>query len=72
MNLFDALTHSFATIATGGFSSKNDNIAFYNSFAIEIIIIIFMILSGMHFGLLFSAIFAGSKIFINLQLSDII
>lgn len=61
MNLFDALTHSFATIATGGFSSWNNSIAYYNSFTIEIIIIIFMVLSGMHFGLLFTAFFTKSK-----------
>lgn len=55
MSVFDAITHSFATIATGGFSPKNASIAFYNSRLIEIIIIIFMILSGIHFALLFSA-----------------
>jgi trk system potassium uptake protein TrkH len=56
MDLFDALLHSFATIATGGFSTKNLSIAYYNSRAIETVIIIFMILSGMHFGLLFATI----------------
>lgn len=56
MNLFDALTHSFATIATGGFSPKNASIAHYHSLAIEIVVIVFMILSGIHFALLFSAI----------------
>ncbi len=56
MNLFDALLHSFGTIATGGFSTKNLSIAYYNSPAIEIIIMIFMILSGIHFGLLFATI----------------
>ena len=56
MSLFDAITHSFATIATGGFSTKNASIAFYNNPVIEIIIIIFMILSGIHFALLFSAV----------------
>jgi trk system potassium uptake protein TrkH len=56
MNLFDALTHSFATIATGGFSSKNASIAYYNSPAIENVITIFMILSGVHFALLFSVV----------------
>jgi trk system potassium uptake protein TrkH len=54
MNLFDALTHSFATVATGGFSPKNNSIAYYNNSIIETIIIIFMIFSGIHFGLLFS------------------
>jgi len=56
MNVFDAITHSFATIATGGFSTKNASIAFYQSPAIEIVIIIFMILSGIHFALLFSIV----------------
>ena len=58
MSLFDAVTHSFATIATGGFSSKNASIAFYNSPVIETIIILFMILSGIHFALIFS-VFRG-------------
>jgi len=61
MNLYDAVTHSFATIATGGFSPHNASIAYYDSPAIEMIIIVFMILSGIHFGLLFSAIFERSK-----------
>ena len=61
MNFFDAITHSFATIATGGFSTKNISIAHYNSVPIEIAIIIFMVLSGIHFGLLFKTIFEGSK-----------
>jgi trk system potassium uptake protein TrkH len=55
MDLFDALCHSFATIATGGFSTKNLSIAHYDSFIIEAIIMLFMLLSGMHFGLLYSA-----------------
>jgi len=56
MNLFDSVVHSFATIATGGFSSKNASIAHYNSEAIEIVIMVFMLLSGLHFGLLFAAV----------------
>lgn len=55
MDLFDAVAHSFATVATGGFSTKNLSIAFYDSIAIEWVISIFMILSGIHFGLLFVA-----------------
>lgn len=56
MNVFDAITHSFATIATGGFSTKNTSIASFSSFSIETVIMIFMLLSGLHFGLLFSAL----------------
>ena len=58
MNLYDAVTHAFATIATGGFSPKNMSIAHYNSVAIEAVVLVFMILSGMHFGLLFG-VFSG-------------
>jgi trk system potassium uptake protein TrkH len=61
MPFYDAVTHSFATIATGGFSPKNASIAFYNSPLIEGIIIIFMVLSGINFVLLFSAITGSLK-----------
>lgn len=56
MSLFDAVTHSFATVATGGFSTKNLSVAAFDNLAAEVIIIVFMILSGIHFGLLFNAI----------------
>ncbi|MFA6334411.1 MAG: potassium transporter TrkG [Bacteroidales bacterium] len=55
MNLFDAVNHSFSTIATGGFSTKNLSIRAFDSASIEIIIMVFMLLSGMHFGLLYGA-----------------
>lgn len=55
MSLFDAVTHSFATIATGGFSTKNLSIAHYGSVAIETVVMIFMVLSGANFALLFAA-----------------
>jgi trk system potassium uptake protein TrkH len=53
MSLFDAINHSFATIATGGFSTKNLSVAHFNSSLIESIIMLFMVLSGIHFGLLY-------------------
>ena len=56
MNGFDAVTHAFATVATGGFSPKNASIAHYQSVSIEIVIMVFMVLSGLHFGLLFTAV----------------
>ncbi len=56
MSLFDAITHSFSTMATGGFSNKNLSIMAYNSLAIEIIIMFFMLLAGVHFGLIYSTI----------------
>jgi len=56
MNLFDALTHTFATVATGGFSTKNQSVAYFHSLGVEVVIILFMALSGIHFGLLFSVV----------------
>ena len=53
MDWFDAINHSFSTIATGGFSTKNLSVMHFDSFAIELVIMVFMLLSGMHFGLLF-------------------
>lgn len=61
MTWFDAINHSFATIATGGFSTKNLGIAYFNSVPIEIILMVFMLLSGLHFGLIYSTAL-GSKI----------
>jgi len=53
MSLFDALCHTFGTVATGGFSTRNASIAAYDSLAIEITIIVFMILAGTNFSLYF-------------------
>ena len=56
MNLFDALCQSFATTATGGFSTKQDSISYWNSPYIEYVISIFMILSGVNFALYYFAL----------------
>lgn len=56
MSFFDALNHSFATVATGGFSTKNLSVAAYGNVWVEIIIMIFMVLSGIHFGLIFGTV----------------
>lgn len=56
MGVFDAVTHSFATVATGGFSPKNTSVAHFGSPVIEGIIMVFMILSGIHFALIFLGI----------------
>lgn len=55
MDLFDATCHSFATVATGGFSTRNLSVAAFDNPWIDIIIMVFMVLSGMHFGLLYGA-----------------
>ncbi len=56
MPFFDAIAHSFATVATGGFSTKNTSIAAFDSMTIELIVMFFMVLSGLHFGLLYATI----------------
>ena len=45
MNLFDSLCHTFGTVATGGFSTKNIGMAYYGSYS-QYIVMIFMFLSG--------------------------
>lgn len=50
MNIFDAFCHTFSTVATGGFSTKNESIGFYSP-AIQWIIIIFMFIGGTSFTL---------------------
>ncbi len=50
MDLFDSICHSFATVATGGFSTKNNSIAGYSPY-IQYIIAIFMILSATNFNI---------------------
>lgn len=56
MNLFDAINHSFTTLATGGFSTKNSSTAYYSSPAIQYIFIVFMFLAGTNFTLHYFAL----------------
>ena len=56
MTWFDAVNHSFATMATGGFSTRNASVAAYNSPYIEWVIIVFMYLAGVNFLLHFKAL----------------
>ncbi|MFQ5674923.1 MAG: TrkH family potassium uptake protein [bacterium] len=51
MNLFDSLCHTFGTVATGGFSTRNAGIPYYKSSYIEYVITVFMILAGTNFAL---------------------
>ncbi|MBQ7151214.1 MAG: TrkH family potassium uptake protein [Synergistaceae bacterium] len=53
MSFFDAFAHSCSTIATGGFSTKNNSIAYFTSPFIQWVIIIFMFASGVNFSLYF-------------------
>ena len=51
MSAFDAICHTFATMATGGFGTYDASIAQFNSLYIEIVIIVFMFLAGTNFAL---------------------
>ena len=53
MPWYDSLIHAFGTAGTGGFSIKNNSVAFYQSPAIEIIITIFMLLFSVNFAMYF-------------------
>jgi trk system potassium uptake protein TrkH len=52
MDWFDAVTHAFSTMATGGFSTRNDSLAYYNSPALEWICAAFMLIAGFNFSLI--------------------
>ena len=51
MDLFDALCHTFGTMATGGFSTKNTSVAAFDSAYIDYVITFFMIIAGINFSL---------------------
>lgn len=56
MGLFDAVCHSFTTMATGGFSTKQDSIAYWDSAYIQYVIVLFMFIAGTNFGLCFAVV----------------
>lgn len=58
MNFFDASIHTFGTVGTGGFSSKNASIGYYDNPAIHWIIGVFMVLASCNFSLYY-ALFRG-------------
>lgn len=60
MGIFDSVNHAFSVAATGGFSTRNASIGAYNSFSIELVSVVFMLLGGMHFGLLYGFFFERS------------
>lgn len=57
MDLFDAVNHAFATISTGGFSTRQASIAYYNSPYIEYVITLFSFVGGLNFAILYNTIF---------------
>lgn len=56
LSFFESWLHAFATVATGGFSNKNASVGAFGSLYVEIVIMIFMFLSGMSFALHYRAL----------------
>ncbi|MDC1051373.1 TrkH family potassium uptake protein [Gammaproteobacteria bacterium] len=57
MTGFDAISHSLSTVSIGGFSTHDESIGFFNSFSIEVICMIFMLLSAFSYALHYFAIY---------------
>jgi len=54
MSAFDAISHAFSTVAIGGFSTHDQSMGYFNNTGIELIAIVFMLLSGVNFALHFT------------------
>lgn len=55
MDLFDAISHSFTTVAIGGFSTHDASLGYFDNAAVDIVAIIFMFIAGVNFALHFTA-----------------
>ena len=55
LSFFDAVCHAFGTMATGGFSTYNDSLGHFDSTLIEMTVLVFMLLAGTNFMLLYFA-----------------
>ncbi|MBO5807802.1 MAG: TrkH family potassium uptake protein [Bacteroidales bacterium] len=60
MSSFDALNHAFSLAATGGFSTRNLSIGYYQSDLINVLVIVFMAIAALHFGLLYAVFITRS------------
>lgn len=61
MSLFEAATHSFATMGTGGFSTRNASIGAFDNAPLQWIIVLFMVVAGVNFSLYFDAFLGRFK-----------
>lgn len=55
MSFFDAISHSFTTVAIGGFSTHDLSLGYFNNPAVDIVAIVFMFIAGVNFALHFTA-----------------
>lgn len=56
MNWFDAVCHAMSACSTCGFSTKNLSIGWFDSATIEMVLVVIMLISGIHFGLIFATL----------------
>jgi trk system potassium uptake protein TrkH len=61
MSPFDAINHAFSNVSTCGFSTRNTSIQAFDSTVIDTVIIVFMYLASLHFGLIFLAVSGQPK-----------
>ena len=62
MDTFDAVSHALSTVSIGGFSTYDQSIGFFNNIYIEIVCIMFMLLSATSFSLHYYSIFHGKRL----------
>lgn len=61
MSFFDAVNHAMSIVSTGGFSTKNLSILYYDSLPVEIVCIVFMYVSALHFGMVYNLVAKRSR-----------
>ena len=69
MTIFDALCHSFSTVSIGGFSTHDASMGYFDSNIINLITVVFLIISGINYALHFSA-FSAKKFSFNIYKQD--
>ncbi len=69
MSVFDAISHSFSTVAIGGFSTHDSSMGYFNSPAINLITVFFLLISACNFSLHFAA-FSSGKIYPGFYFRD--
>ena len=62
MDTFNAVSHALSTVAIGGFSTYDQSIGFFNNIYIEIVCIVFMLLSATSFSLHYYSVFHGKRL----------
>ena len=72
LDVFDSLAHGMTIIATGGFSTKNMSIGFFDSIHTEIVTMVFMIISSLPFILIFHCLRNNLLIFENSQVQFLV